>query len=769
MLPETPAALRAELDGLLDGLNPAQLQAVTHPDGPLLVVAGAGSGKTRVLTRRVAWLVAEKGLSPWRVLAITFTNKAADEMRRRVSALVGPEAERMWVSTFHSACVKILRREATAAGYQPGFSIYDQADAVRLTGYVIRDLDWDLKLFPARTMQAAISTAKNDLMEVAAYAERSRRSSRFERQVAEVYVRYQRRLVAANAMDFDDLLLVTVRLFREHPEILGRWQGRFAHVLVDEYQDTNGAQNELVLQLAGAHQQVTVVGDSDQSIYGWRGADISNILKFERAFPGTTTVVLDRNYRSSQSILDAANAVISNNLSRIPKNLWTSAGAGEPLVCYVADNERDEGAWVAAETARLRRRHGYNWGDIAIFYRTNAQSRAVEQQLAHQGIPYKVVGGTKFFERKEIKDLLAYLQAVANPEDEVALKRVLNVPRRGVGDTSVKKLETWAAAQQMAFGRALSRAGQAGIGGKTLAGIDQFLRLLHHLRRLAGNPGGPDPLDEQDEQDGQEQPGSSAGPAELLQQIIDRTGYLEELKAIGGTDIEVLGRLENVQELIGAAQEAETLQDFLTEVSLVADADEVEQDEGSCTLMTLHTAKGLEYPVVFIVGLEENIFPHFRVLAEDLDLEEERRLCYVGLTRAKQRLYLTLATSRSLWGQPQHNQPSRFVAEIPPELMQPRQTGTASRPGLPSGLGPVRPAAPQPAAVRPAGPAGQPARSSGAERLGLQIGDAVVHDRYGRGIVLRVAGAGADAEATVKFPGAGLKRFLLSLTPLRRA
>ena len=431
-------------------------------------------------------------MSPFAILAITFTNKAADEMRKRVASLVGPVAERMWVSTFHAACVRILRREAAALGYQPSFSIYDQADAVRLTGYVVRELGLDIKKFPARAVHAAISGAKNELLDAAAYADRARRSSIFERKIADVYTEYQRRLVAANAMDFDDLLVLTVRLFREHPDVLATYQDRFSHVLVDEYQDTNRAQNELVIQLAGAHHDVTVVGDSDQSIYGWRGADIRNILEFERAFPDATVVVLDQNYRSTQTILDAANAVIANNLTRKPKDLWTSQGEGEQLVRFVADDEHDEGAWLASEVLRLRREHGYRWGDIAVFYRTNAQSRAIEEELVRQNVPYRVVGGARFYERREVKDMLAYLHSIANPDDEVSLKRILNVPRRGIGETSIGRLGTWAAEKGMPFAEALAHAREAGVTGKALAGIGSFLSLMDGLRAmLDGSPEAP--------------------------------------------------------------------------------------------------------------------------------------------------------------------------------------------------------------------------------------------------------------------------------------
>ena len=766
---------------LLDGLNPAQIQAVTHPGGPLLVVAGAGSGKTRVLTHRIAWLVQEKGLSPFEILAITFTNKAADEMRHRVARLVGRVAERMWVSTFHSACVRILRREAALAGYEQSFSIYDQADAVRLTGYVVRDLDLDSKKFPPRSVHATISAAKNQLLDPLAYADQARRSSLFERRVADIYTEYQRRLVAANAMDFDDLLMVTARLFRQEPKVLENYRGRFAHVLVDEYQDTNAAQNELVIMLAGGHRQVTVVGDSDQSIYGWRGADIRNILEFERAFPEVTVVVLEQNYRSTQVILDAANAVIANNVMRKPKDLWTSRVGGDKVVHYEAEDEHDEGEFVAHEITRLRRSQGYRWGDVAVFYRTNAQSRAIEEELVSQNVPYRVIGGARFYERREIKDMLAYLHAIANPDDEVSVKRVLNVPRRGVGETTLRRLDAWAAERAAPFREALAHASEAGVSGKALSGIASFLTLLVELGELLApaREGGP------------------VGPAELLQAVLDRTRYLDELRAEGGSTVEVEGRVENVEELLGAAQEAESLDDFLAQVSLVADADEVDPDDSSVTLMTLHTAKGLEYPVVFMAGMEEGVFPHMRSLGEPRELEEERRLCYVGVTRAREMLYLTHAWSRSLWGQPQYNPPSRFLDEIPGALV--RNAGATARlprsrwsyrarrsdgedvpemdepaPGA-SGSGAVpadRRARARQRMVESAirrGQPGQPVHGTGAEALGLRAGDQVVHAKYGEGVVLEASGQGADAEATIRFPGVGEKRFSLHLAPLKRA
>jgi DNA helicase-2/ATP-dependent DNA helicase PcrA len=766
-----------DTDALLEGLNPVQAEAVTHPGGPLLIVAGAGSGKTRVLTNRIAWLIASQGVSPFEILAITFTNKAADEMRSRVTALVGPVAQRMWISTFHSACVRILRRDATRLGYKSSFTIYDQADAVRLTGYVIRDLGFDAKKFPARAVHAAISTAKNELVDFEAYARRA--GSTAERRIAEVYKEYQQRLVAASAMDFDDLLFVTVDLLRSFPEVLAHYQERFRHILVDEYQDTNAAQNALILLLAERHHNATVVGDGDQSIYRFRGADIRNILQFEQAFPDTTVVALEQNYRSTQTILDAANAVIANNTQRKDKKLWTERIGGESLVRYHAEDERDEGSWLAAEVARL---HGtasgidgdgrpYEWGDVAVFYRTNAQSRAVEEELVRRGIPYKVVGGTRFYDRREVKDILAYLRAVANPVDEVSLKRIVNVPKRGVGDTSIARVDRFARDQGVAFADALARAGEAGVTGRALTGIDRLLELLGELRGRLAEAGTP-PDDDADGADGDAAaagaPASAgAGPAELLTTILERTGYLAELQE--ENSIEAMGRIENLEELIGAARESDDLERFLEEVSLVADADEVDGDDSRVLLMTLHTAKGLEFPVVFVVGMEDGVFPHLRSLGEPEEMEEERRLAYVGITRARERLYVSHAWCRSLWGQTQYNPPSRFLKEIPELLVRTAEGGhqtlrrrSSSTSGFPSMRDEIVESALRHGRTTPT-------KGTGAEALGLQMGETIVHAKWGEGVVLSVRGAGDGATATVRFPGLGEKQLLLHMAPIKRA
>jgi DNA helicase II / ATP-dependent DNA helicase PcrA len=1109
-----PVADPAEL---LAGLNPDQAEAVGHGDGPLLVVAGAGSGKTRVLTHRIAHLVSHRGVSPFEILAITFTNKAADEMKQRVAALVGPVAAKMWVSTFHAACVRILRRDGKALGYPSSFTIYDQSDAVRLTGYVLRDLDIDPKKMTPRGVHAAISAAKNELIGVEAYAEAAR--TIFERRIAEVYREYQARLLKAGAMDFDDLLMQAVRLFHEHPDVLATYQRRFRHVLVDEFQDTNRAQNELVVALASDHRNVTVVGDSDQclpagtlistpagprpieglregdevlgtghagrptpgristvkegryagrlyriraggatlrgtphhivladpvlepdrwvvylmeradrgyrigqtksvrsnsvgkldqgvrvrlgqehgdklwvlgvydsraessyweawfaaryglpttcfhgvgrrlamddawlqrlfleldtataakqlmedldlhpefphlrpqngrrqslnltmfsdhraegvgyhriqwssnradvaerlsaagfpvrvgkgpnrriersckdyrqavatarqvaaaggleirrrasvggrmldflplshlrpgmtvlvsdgealvearvdsvevedhdgpvydlevdpthtyvadgilvhnSIYQFRGADVRNILQFEEAFDDATVVVLEQNYRSTQTILDAANAVIANNLGRQPKALWTDQGGGELIARYTADDEGDEADFVAGEVARLHDGGTHRWGDVAVFYRTNAQSRVLEDRLKRRGIPYRIVGGTRFYDRREVKDALAYLRAAVNPADEVSVKRVLNVPKRGVGDTTVGRIDAWAALHGVTFADALDRSEEAGVSGRAVKGAAEFLSLLGDLRYMA----------EQGE-----------GPGPIIESALARSGYLAELEA--EHTVESQGRIEVLAELVGVAKDFTEVGDFLEMVGLVADTDALDADASAVTLMTLHSAKGLEFPVVFLIGMEDGVFPHLRALGEPVQLEEERRLAYVGITRARERLYLTSAWSRTLFGSTQYNPPSRFLEELPTDLVQEvggrkRGQGGSSGWGGSAGWG---------AMGRRGGAGGRssssdtdgrifggrarvvesairsganPPPSTGADQLGLKVGDDVRHGKWGEGVILDLSGTGDKAEALVRFPDVGEKRLLLSWAPLTK-
>ena len=755
-----------------EGLNPDQLDAVVHPDGPLLVVAGAGSGKTRVLTHRVAHLI-HQGVHPSKILAITFTNKAAAEMRERVGELVGPVVRTMWVSTFHSACVRMLRANGDVIGYPRQFSIYDQADAVRLTGYVIRDLGLDSKRFSPRGVHGIISLWKNDLLDPAAAADQA--ANIFDRKHADVYTEYQLRLRRAGAMDFDDLLTNTVSLLRDHPDVLEHYRDRFEHILVDEYQDTNQAQNEIVLLLAGGHQNVCVVGDTDQSVYRFRGADFRNILQFENAFPDVTTVVLDQNYRSTQTILDAANAVIDNNTERKPKSLWTDGGAGHRIIRYHAEDEGDEATWVASAAGGLRRDDDIAWRQMAVLYRTNAQSRVVEEAFMRLGVPYKVVGGTRFYDRREVKDAMAYLRAVVNPADEVSVKRVLNIPKRGIGDASVAKLDAFAGTEGITFVEALRRADEAAVTGPAVRGIASFVDLLDRLATAASDP--------------------DLGPADVVQCALEESGYLAELEA--ADTVESHGRIENLGELVGSAREFTVMDEFLEQVSLVADTDELPDGEAAeqIVLMTLHSAKGLEFPAVFLIGVEEGIFPHIRALTEPTEMEEERRLAYVGITRAMDRLHMSHAWSRQLFGSTQYNPPSRFFDEIPEGLVE--STGnvtgrsTYGRQSYRASGGRDAGGDPPPyrrrsrdinedvlergdrserhrdrvveAALRSRGP-----DPSNSQSLGLHIGDDVEHPSFGAGVVIGVSGTGEGAEAVINFGGVGTKHLALAWAPLKK-
>jgi DNA helicase-2/ATP-dependent DNA helicase PcrA len=1057
--PPDPEEPRQRRGLVLEGLNPDQLDAVVHRGGPLLVVAGAGSGKTRVLTHRIAHLV-DEGVHPMQILAITFPNTAAGEMRERVAALVGPVAMKMWVSTFHSACVRILRANADRLGYPRTFSIYDQADAQRLTGYVIRDLGLDAKRFTPRGVHGIISLWKNELVTPDDAAVRA--ANIFDRKHAEVYREYQLRLHRAGAMDFDDLLMQTVQLFRQHPDVLESYRQRFRHILIDEYQDTNVAQNELAVLLAKESGEITAVGDSDQclpwgtivsssggpiavqhiepstvvggtgghaevvrrhvrhrqdgvyhgplvrittrsgaslaatpwhilpariaapagkwfvylmyradrgyrigitdarsstdrawivaeadtpesagdvaaeiaadfglptadadpsedsilrakllmetrllhpefphqhdhsvvslvmfdhgrhvvsgpagvhasddyrdalalarsvadaggltlrrrisidgevvelmpishvrvgmsvfveldgrfvaddvtaveledhsgpvydlevdaihtyvangilvhnSIYGFRGADVRNINELEDQFPDLTTIVLDQNYRSTQVILDAANAVIANNQSKTKKRLWSELGTGDRIVRYQADDEHDEAQWVARTAHTLHEQDAQQWREIAVFYRTNAQARVLEEALIRIGIPYKVVGGTRFYDRREIKDAMAYLRAVVNPADEVSVKRVLNVPKRGVGDTSVAKLDALAAAAGISFTDAMRRASDAGVSGPALRGVEAFVKLLDDLGQMVVEPSEDDP-------DGV----PPAGPADVLQNALELSGYLAELEA--EASVEANGRLENLGELVGSAREYTRVDEFLEQVALVADTDELDSDN-RVVLMTLHSAKGLEFPNVFLLGMEEGVFPHTRALTEPSELEEERRLAYVGITRAQRRLHVTHAWSRSLFGSTQYNPPSRFLDEIPAELIEVKggNSGRGSW-GRSSYRDRDRRATSEPPAYRrrsalssydPDDDAAEAHRErvveaamragrsqptpSGAESLGLKVGDDVEHPTFGEGIILEIRGEGDRAEATVRFPGVGTKHLSLAWAPLKK-
>jgi DNA helicase-2/ATP-dependent DNA helicase PcrA len=758
---------------LLEGLNEQQSAAVVHEGGPLLIVAGAGSGKTRVLTHRVAWILARRGAQPGEILAITFTNKAAGEMKERVAALVGPRAKSMWVSTFHSACIRILRAEAKTAGLKSGFSIYDADDSRRLMTLVARELDLDPKRHPARALLAQVSNLKNELIDDEAFA--SRASGTNERMLAEAYTLYQRRLREAQALDFDDIIMLTVHLLQAFPAVAEHYRRRFRHILVDEYQDTNHAQYVLIRELVGVGMtgdedpvppgELCVVGDADQSIYAFRGASIRNILEFERDYPQARTILLEQNYRSTQTILSTANAVISRNSGRPEKNLWSQAGDGRPITAYVADNEHDEAAWVATEVDRLTDAGDTRPGDVAIFYRTNAQSRVFEEVFIRVGLPYKVVGGVRFYERREVRDALAYLRAIANPDDTVSVRRILNTPRRGIGDRAEACVEALSSRERIGFAPALERAGEApGIGSRAVKAIGDFVALMADLRRVAET----DP------------------PAVVLEQVLTRTGYLSELEE--STDPQDEGRVENLQELVSVAREfeeraalAETpagLVEFLEQVALVADADQVpappgaegaegaEENVGVVTLMTLHTAKGLEFPVVFLTGLEDGVFPHMRSLGDPKELEEERRLAYVGITRARERLYLSRALTRSAWGQPQYNPPSRFLDEVPQSLVSWERVAPEPKKTLStwSGTGSAqeRLAEHYSTAVRPSARPGQGNRPV----LALSVGDRVTHDAHGMGRIVELRGEAERAQACVDFGDGKTRWFLLRYAPL---
>ncbi len=772
--PENARDRDGEFDWLLSDLTDPQREAVLYRGGPLVVVAGAGSGKTRVLTRRIAHLLATGDAAPWQILGITFTNKAADEMRNRVVSLVGPDAERMWVSTFHSACLKILRSHAARVGYRSSFTIYDEIDSRRMVELVMREKGIDLKKTPARAVTSVISRAKAELVspqEFAAAAVGSKVPAR--EQTADIYAEYQRRLVAANAMDFDDLLTVTVDVLKTCDDVRNSYSERFTHILVDEYQDTNKAQNELVILLGAGHQSVCVVGDSDQSIYRFRSADVRNMLDFTKTFPTAKTVLLEQNFRSTQTILDAANAVISNNGARHAKRLFTEGEAGSAICCYRADSEHDEASWVASEIVRLRSSEGFHLGDIAVFYRTHAQSRVIEEEFVRAGVAYKVIGGTRFYDRREVKDILAYVRLLVNPDDEVSARRVINVPRRGIGAASVDRLTAWATSSGRNLADALDHGEDAGLTGKGLNGARELASVLNELRDLAGD----------------------VNPGDLVRRVADATGYLAELRAEESHEAE--GRIENILELAGVAGEYDDLSEFLETVSLVADSDEIEDDGTRVSLMTFHTAKGLEFNAVFMVGLENGIFPHFRSLDDSRELEEERRLCYVGITRAKRHLYLSHAWMRTLWGQSSWNEPSRFLNEIPRDLVREVGIGSANAGPLSrdsqragsrrrseresTGSGFARGGAGAGARAGAGASAGASVgagvgasggarhESTGAETLGLTKGDAVVHGRWGPGVVISTKGSGFDAQATVRFEEVGEKNLLLRATPLTRA
>jgi len=743
-----------DTDSLLDGLNPQQQKAVIHQGAPLLVVAGAGSGKTRVLTRRISYLMAARGVRPYEILAITFTNKAAGEMKDRVTDLVGPVAKSMWVSTFHSACVRLLRQEIERLGYSSTFSIYDSADSQKLISRVMETLNLDAKRYPPRQFQSLISNAKNELQTPYQYL--SAAQNQFETIVADVYTMYEKRLQQANALDFDDLIMKTVQVLQQFPETKARFRSRFRHILVDEYQDTNHAQYMLVKELTGTEgdgyplAELCVVGDADQSIYGFRGATIRNILQFEVDYPNAATVLLEQNYRSTQNILNAANAVITQNESRKEKNLWSDAGSGAPLIGYVAESEYDEAEFVKGEIRSLQDMGHSNPGDTAVFYRTNAQSRIFEEIFMRAAIPYKVVGGLRFYERKEVKDLLAYLRVLANPNDEVSIRRIINFPKRGIGDRALEEVEIFSQAQGISFWHALLRVSEASaVPNKAAQSIAQFTSMLTALTVLVE---------------------AKTKPSVIIEAVLEQSGLLTELEA--STDPQDEVRVENLKELVSASMEYEerpfeelgedeeiSLSGFLEKVSLVADADEIPDGEdhgGVVTLMTLHTAKGLEFPTVFLTGMEDGIFPHARTLDDPKEIEEERRLAYVGLTRAEKRLYISRAEYRLTFGSPKYNPGSRFLDEIPSELIEWKDETRSKSSSGSSGIRRSR--------VATTAPPRATGKTSSA--MVLTVGQRVSHDTFGLGTVVALAGEGDKSEATINFGQYGDKRLLLRYAPV---
>ncbi|GMR83798.1 DNA helicase PcrA [Enterococcus faecium] len=738
---------------LLNGMNSRQKEAVLHTDGPLLLMAGAGSGKTRVLTHRIAYLIEEKEVNPWNILAITFTNKAAKEMKERVNAILASGGEDVWVSTFHSMCVRILRRDVDFIGYNRNFTIIDSSEQLTLMKRILKELNIDPKKYDPRSILGTISQAKNSLQTPQDFAKMQ--GSYYEEIAAKCYAAYQKELQYNQCMDFDDLIMNTIRLFEEHPDSLTYYQNKFHYIHVDEYQDTNHAQYTLVNLLAGRFRNLCVVGDADQSIYGWRGADMQNILDFEKDYPDAAVILLEQNYRSTKNILSAANQVIENNSNRKPKNLWTENKEGNKITYYRADNERDETRFIVDRMQEEIRSNHRNYGDFAILYRTNAQSRVMEETLLKANIPYKMVGGHKFYDRKEIKDILAYLNVLANPQDSISFERIVNSPKRGIGPGSIEKLRSFASLHEWPLLEAAQNVDLANIGGKAGQQLGAFGEMIQEVTQMI----------------------PYLTVTELTKEVLDRSGYLEDLK-IQNT-LEAQARIENLEEFLTVTQEfdkqfeqqneedadapEEKLTVFLNDLALVSDIDNLEEDASQVTLMTLHAAKGLEFPVVFLIGLEEGVFPLSRALMEESELEEERRLAYVGITRAEEALYLTNAFSRTLYGRTQYNRPSRFVEEIDQELLEiegmrptPKKTPVFAKKTAYSYKQPETAVVPSKSAT-------------GGENNSWKPGDKVKHKKWGLGTVVRVSGTSKDLELDVAFPSQGVKRLLAAFAPIEKA
>ncbi|MFN6739269.1 DNA helicase PcrA [Enterococcus faecium] len=738
---------------LLNGMNPRQKEAVLHTDGPLLLMAGAGSGKTRVLTHRIAYLIEEKEVNPWNILAITFTNKAAKEMKERVNAILASGGEDVWVSTFHSMCVRILRRDVDFIGYNRNFTIIDSSEQLTLMKRILKELNIDPKKYDPRSILGTISQAKNSLQTPQDFTKMQ--GSYYEEIAAKCYAAYQKELQYNQCMDFDDLIMNTIRLFEEHPDSLTYYQNKFHYIHVDEYQDTNHAQYTLVNLLAGRFRNLCVVGDADQSIYGWRGADMQNILDFEKDYPDAAVILLEQNYRSTKNILSAANQVIENNSNRKPKNLWTENKEGNKITYYRADNERDETRFIVDRMQEEIRSNHRNYGDFAILYRTNAQSRVMEETLLKANIPYKMVGGHKFYDRKEIKDILAYLNVLANPQDSISFERIVNSPKRGIGPGSIEKLRSFASLHEWPLLEAAQNVDLANIGGKAGQQLGAFGEMIQEVTQMI----------------------PYLTVTELTKEVLDRSGYLEDLK-IQNT-LEAQARIENLEEFLTVTQEfdkqfeqqneedadapEEKLTVFLNDLALVSDIDNLEEDASQVTLMTLHAAKGLEFPVVFLIGLEEGVFPLSRALMEESELEEERRLAYVGITRAEEALYLTNAFSRTLYGRTQYNRPSRFVEEIDQELLEiegmrptPKKTPVFAKKTAYSYKQPETAVVPSKSAT-------------GGENNSWKPGDKVKHKKWGLGTVVQVSGTSKDLELDVAFPSQGVKRLLAAFAPIEKA
>jgi len=743
------------LQALLAQLNPPQQQAVRWTEGPLLVLAGAGSGKTRVLTSRVAYLLADRGVPPSQIMAITFTNKAAREMKERLVDLVGERAEALWVSTFHAACARILRREIEHLGYTRNFVIYDTADQQSLLKTCLQELNLDEKRFNPRAVGGLISQAKNNLLAPEAFAREA--STWYRQEVARVYRLYQAKLKKLNALDFDDLIMQVVTLFSHHPEVLASYQRQFRYVLVDEYQDTNHSQYRLVKQLVAGHNNICVVGDPDQSIYRWRGADIQNILDFEKDFPAARVIRLEQNYRSTQTILEAANAVIANNEGRKPKNLWTDNGRGDPVFYYSGENEWAEGRYVAGEISRQLGREQRCYRDFAVLYRTHAQSRVFEEVFLQSGIPYQIVGGLKFYDRKEIKDLVAYLRVIQNPADDISLARIFNVPKRSLGETTWSRLADYAAAHGISVMTAIGKAEEVpGLTSRALRSLSSLSQLIQAFQDLA----------------------TRLKVTELVERVLEDSGYLAELQAEGTPEAQA--RVENLWEFLSVARDYDRrspdqdLAGFLAQISLITDIDDMAEAEDRVVLMTLHTAKGLEFPVVFLVGMEERVFPHAQSLADPAETEEERRLCYVGMTRARERLYLTNAYERTLYGNTVTNEPSRFLREIPPQLLA--QEGFPSRHAARyrpwsggEGDGSNAKIVAQPPVPTAKRVEGLSCSGGGFPGTGqFALGDKVHHAKWGTGVIVQIQQDGGDQKLKVAFPDLGIKDLLASYAPIRK-